>query len=44
MTDWPMTPPETTRPRAETRQVARVLAATFGILFLLIFFLIAVAS
>jgi hypothetical protein len=44
MTIDPVTPPEMIRPRAETRRTARILAATFGVLFLLIFLLIAVAS
>jgi hypothetical protein len=37
-------PADTVRPRPETRRVARMLAATFGVLFLLIFALIALAT
>jgi hypothetical protein len=45
LTRWRMTiPTDTVRPRPETRRVARMLAATFGVLFLLIFALIALAT
>jgi hypothetical protein len=39
-----MSPIGTLRPRPETRRMARILAAAFGMLFLFIFALLAAAS